>query len=86
MCSTFDDTGQLLHVVMCFPVVNHSGDREDQFGLDLRKSVEDTLRERKEREGGVLQKHKFTITALHSQTWSCLIKRFIYIRGARAVL
>lgn len=48
---TFDNTGQLLHVVVCFSVVNHSGNREDQLGLDLRKPVKDTLtQKRRERE------------------------------------
>lgn len=42
---TFDHSGQLLHVVVCFAVVNHRGHREDQFGLDLRKPVEDALRD-----------------------------------------
>lgn len=47
---TFDNTGQLFHVVMCFAVVNHSGNREDQLGLDLRKPVKDTLRPKKKGE------------------------------------
>ncbi len=49
---TFDNTDQLFHVVMCFAVVNHSGNREDQLGLNLGKPVKDTLRQKKrEREG-----------------------------------
>lgn len=45
---TFDNTGELFHVVVCFAVVNHSSNREDQLGLDLRKPVKDTLRQNKE--------------------------------------
>lgn len=40
---TFDDAGELLHVVVSFPVVNHSGDREQQLGLDLREPVQNAL-------------------------------------------
>lgn len=40
---TFDNTDELFHVVMCFAVVNNSGNREDQLGLNLRKPVKNTL-------------------------------------------
>lgn len=40
---TFDDADELLHVVVCFPVVNHRRNREDQLGLNLREPVENTL-------------------------------------------
>lgn len=46
---TFDNAGELFHVVVCFAVVNHSGNREDQLGLDLRKPVKDTLKRERER-------------------------------------
>lgn len=40
---TFDDADELLHVVVCFPVVNHRSNGEDQLGLNLREPVENTL-------------------------------------------
>lgn len=40
---TFHNINQFFHVVVGFTVVNHSSNWEDQFGLDLRKSVKDTL-------------------------------------------
>lgn len=40
---TFDDANELLHVVVCFPIVHHRSNREDQLGLDLREPVENTL-------------------------------------------
>lgn len=40
---TFDDTDKLLHVVVCFAVVNYSSNGEDQLGLDLREPVQDAL-------------------------------------------
>lgn len=43
---TFDDADELLHVVVCLPVVNHRSNREDQLGLDLREPVENTLQQR----------------------------------------
>lgn len=46
---TFDNTEELFHVVVCFAVVNHCGNREDQLGLDLREPVKHTLQQ-KERE------------------------------------
>lgn len=42
---TFDNTGELLHVVVCFSVVNHRSDGEDQLGLDLREPVKHTLQQ-----------------------------------------
>lgn len=40
---TFYNIDELLHVVVDFAVVNYSSNWEDQFGLDLRKSVKDAL-------------------------------------------
>lgn len=40
---TFDNNEELFHVVMCFAVVNHGSNREDELGLDLRESVQHTL-------------------------------------------
>lgn len=40
---TSDDADELLHVVVCLPVVHHRGNGEDQLGLDLREPVEDAL-------------------------------------------
>lgn len=40
---TFDNTVELFHVVMCFAIVHHSSDREDQLRLDLRESIKHTL-------------------------------------------
>lgn len=48
---TFDNTGELLHVVVRFSVVNHCSDGEDQLGLDLREPVKHTLQQiKRERE------------------------------------
>lgn len=48
---TFDNTGELFHVVVCFSVVNHCSNREDQLGLDLREPVKNTLQQiKRERE------------------------------------
>ena len=60
---TFDNAGQFFHVVMCFAVVNHRRDREDQFGLDLRKPVEDALRERETERERVKKKKELIISA-----------------------
>lgn len=40
---TFDNTVELFHVVMCFAVVHHCSDGEDQLRLYLRESIEHTL-------------------------------------------
>lgn len=40
---TFDNADKLLHVVVCFPVVNHRSDREDQLGLNLGEPVQNAL-------------------------------------------
>lgn len=40
---TFDNTVELFHVVVCFAIVHHCSDGEDQFRLYLRESIEHTL-------------------------------------------
>lgn len=42
---TFDNTVELFHVVVCFAVVHHCSDGEDQLGLYLRESIKHTLTE-----------------------------------------
>lgn len=46
---TFDNTLKLLHVVVCFAVVHHCSDGEDQLRLYLREPVEHTLSHRTEK-------------------------------------
>lgn len=46
---TFDDTEEFFHVVMCFAIVNHCSNREDQLWLYLRKPVKNTLQQKKEK-------------------------------------
>lgn len=54
--ATFDDIGELFHVVVRFAIVNHSSNRENHFGLDLRKPVENTLRQNKWNTGLAMKK------------------------------
>lgn len=56
---TFDNTGELFHVVVCFSVVNHCSNREDQLGLDLREPVKNTLQQiEREREKDEVKNNK----------------------------
>lgn len=46
---TFDNTDEFFHVVMCFAIVNHCGNREDQLWLYLREPVKNTLQQKREK-------------------------------------
>lgn len=44
---TFDNTVELFHVVVCFAIVHHCSNREDQLRLYLREPIEHTLQRKK---------------------------------------
>lgn len=59
---TFDNTVELFHVVVCFAIVHHCSDGEDQLRLYLRESIEHTLTHK--RVGNDKSDHRFQSSML----------------------